>query len=47
MTKVISVRLDDKLHKDLKRQMVDDDTSFQEYVVNLIKKDRESRKSEN
>ena len=47
MTKVISVRLDDKLHKELKRQMVDDDTSFQEYVVNLIAKDRAGRKIKN
>lgn len=47
MTKVISIRLDDKLHKELKRQMVDDDTSFQEYVMNLIEKDRDKRRVKN
>ena len=43
MTKVISIRLEDKLHKNLKLQMVNDETTFQEYVMELIEKDRKSR----
>jgi predicted CopG family antitoxin len=44
MSKVISIRLENDLHKELKRQMVDEETSFQEYVLELIKRDREGKR---
>ncbi|MGL4762104.1 MAG: hypothetical protein ACRCWG_11710 [Sarcina sp.] len=40
MSKVISIRMESDLHKDLKRQMVEEETTFQEYVLKLIERDR-------
>lgn len=37
--KTITLRLDDALHKELKLKMAIDDTSMQEFIVNLIKKE--------
>ncbi|MGL5575597.1 MAG: hypothetical protein ACRDCW_08665 [Sarcina sp.] len=47
MSKVISIRLENELHKDLKRLMVDEETTFQEYVLELIKKDMSDKKTNN
>ena len=41
--KQISLRLDDDLHKEVKYLLVDLDKSFNEYVLELIKKDLQKR----
>ncbi|QAT40851.1 hypothetical protein [Clostridium sp. JN-9] len=43
--KAITIRLDDELHKKVKHKMVELDTSIQEYVINLIKKDLKEKES--
>lgn len=42
--KQISLRLNDDLHKQVKYLLVEIDKSFNEYVLELIKKDLEERK---
>lgn len=37
--KALTVRVDDELHKKLKFKMVEEETTIQDYVLNLIKKD--------
>ncbi|MGL5067501.1 MAG: hypothetical protein ACRC6T_06690 [Sarcina sp.] len=39
-----SANIEIDLHKDLKRQMVEEETTFQEYVLKLIERDRSSMK---
>ncbi|MGL5068372.1 MAG: hypothetical protein ACRC6T_11240 [Sarcina sp.] len=45
--KVVTVRLEDKVHKELKMQMVSDETTFQDYIVELIQADRNRKKEKN
>lgn len=42
--KQISLRLDDELHKEVKHLLVEIDKSFNDYVLQLIRKDLEERK---
>jgi hypothetical protein len=44
--KAITVRLEDSLHKKIKLQMVNDETTFQEYIVLLINEDIKKRENE-
>ncbi|WP_373845242.1 YlcI/YnfO family protein [Clostridium sp.] len=44
--KQISVRFDDELHKEVKYLLVDIDKSFNEYILDLVRKDLERRKKE-
>ncbi|MGL4992011.1 MAG: hypothetical protein ACRC57_12775 [Sarcina sp.] len=37
--KVITIKLSDIVHKELKHRMVSEDTTFQEYVSRLIDED--------
>lgn len=41
--KQTTVRIDDQLLKEVKRLLIDLDISFNEYVLDLIKKDLENR----
>lgn len=41
--KQTTVRIDDELLKEVKRLLIDLDKSFNDYVLDLIKKDLESR----
>lgn len=41
--KQISLRLDDELHKEVRHLLVEIGKSFNEYVLELIKKDLENR----
>lgn len=43
--KQLTVRLDDELHKSAKIKAVMEDKSFMQYVVDLIKKDLDNKKS--
>ena len=43
--KTITLRLDDELHKQLKLKTVSDETTIQEYLINLIKKSLEEKKT--
>jgi predicted HicB family RNase H-like nuclease len=43
--KQISLRLDDELHKEVKYLLVEIEKSFNEYVLELIRKDLKERKS--
>ena len=45
--KVVTVRLEDKVHKELKMQMVSDETTFQDYIVELIQADKIRKKEKN
>ena len=44
--KAITVRLEDSLHKKIKLQMVNDETTFQEYIVLLVNEDIKKRENE-
>lgn len=39
LKKIISVRVEPEIHKELKILAVNEDTTLQDYIVNLIKKD--------
>ena len=41
--KKTTIRLDDDLHKEIMKSLIDRDMSFQEYVVSLIEKDMSER----
>lgn len=41
--KQTTVRIDDELLKEVKRLLIDLDKSFNDYILELIKKDLESR----
>ncbi|MGL4655085.1 MAG: hypothetical protein ACRCWM_04245 [Sarcina sp.] len=43
--KAVTIRIEDSLHKKLKLQMVNDETSFQEYMTMLILNDMKRRES--
>lgn len=43
-TKTISLRLENELHKKIKLITVNEETTIQQYLVNLIKKDLKQRK---
>lgn len=43
--KSLTVRIDDELHKELKFKMVENETTIQDYIVDLIKKDLDKSKS--
>lgn len=43
-TKTISLRLDNELHKSIKLIAVNEETTLQKYLVDLIKKDLKQRK---
>jgi len=44
--KQISIRLDDALHKEVRHLLIEIEKSFNEYVLELIRKDLEQRKIE-
>ena len=44
--KTITVRLEDPTHKRIKKQLIDDETTFQEYVMSLINMDLVRRDKE-
>ena len=41
--KVITVRLEDTMHKKIKKQLIDDESTLQDYVVMLMNRDMDSR----
>lgn len=42
----LTVRVDEEFYKELKKLMIDLDSSLQDYFTNLAKKDIEERKKE-
>lgn len=44
--KSLTVRVDDELHKQLKYKMIEEETTIQDYVMKLIKKDLEKSEKE-
>lgn len=40
----MTVRIDDKLHKEIKYALIEKEKSFNEYIIELIKKDLKSQK---
>lgn len=43
-TKTISLRLENELHKSIKLIAVNEETTIQQYLINLIEKDLKQRK---
>lgn len=45
--KTITIRFEDAMHKKLKKQLVDDEVTFQNYIMNLVDKDMAKRDKKN
>ena len=45
-TKCITLRLDNEMHKAIKLIALEEESTMQDYLVNLIKKDLQERKEE-
>ena len=39
--KAVTIRFSDKLHKTIKFHLIENEKSFQEYIISLVKKDLE------
>jgi predicted HicB family RNase H-like nuclease len=43
--KALTIRVEDSLHKKLKIKMVEEETTLQDYILRLIKKDLECKEN--